>query len=121
MPPEDVMRFPQITQAIECDFQGKTAFLCSNLDEAVAHCVREAVKYGGVSRLSLDIAFKAEGDRKMVVAASLSTKIPQPTPHPIHVFVDREHRLRSDDPYQRTIDFPRSASPAASGDEGDES
>lgn len=102
------MRFPQITQAIECEFQGKRAFLCANLDEAVAHCVRQAAMYGGTSNLTLSLTFKSEG-KKMEVQSALSTKIPSPKPFPITVYVDREGRLRSEDPYQITIEFPRAA------------
>jgi hypothetical protein len=106
--PEDIMRFPQIVAAIECEFNGKRAFLVENLDEAVAYCVRQATQYGGVSRISLDLTFKSEG-RHMEIAASLSTKIPSPKPFPIKRFIDREGRLREEDPQQTTIDFPRNA------------
>lgn len=109
MPEVEVMRFPQITQAIECEFQGKRAFLCTSLDEAVAHCVRQAAQYGGTSKLTLQIAFKSEGAKKMVVAAAMSTQIPSPPPIPIHAYVDREGRLRSEDPYQQVLEFPREA------------
>jgi hypothetical protein len=114
MPQDDVMRFPQITQQIECEFQGKRAFLCENLDEAVAHCVRQAAQYGGASKLSIELTFKSEG-KKMEIQSALSTKIPSPKPFPIHVYVDREGRLRSEDPYQLVMSFPRSA--AAEGEE----
>ncbi len=112
--PDDIMRFPQITAAIECEFQGKRAWLVENLDEAVAHCVRQAVQYGGVSKLSLGLTFKAEG-KQMEISAALSTQIPSPKPIPIKRYVDREGRLREDDPYQQTINFPR----AEAGDGGD--
>ena len=115
MPPEDIMRFPQITEAIECEFEGKRAFVCTNLDEAVSHCVRKAVQYGGSSSLTLTIGFKSEGQGKMLLAASLATKTPSPATLPIHVYVDREARLRSEDPYQVTIDFPRPAEGSEGG------
>lgn len=107
-PQEEIMRFPQITQAIECEFQGKRAFLIENLDDAVAHCVRQAAQYGGVSKMTVELTFKSEG-KKMEIQSALSTKIPSPKPFPIQVYVDREGRLRSEDPYQITINFPRTA------------
>ena len=104
--PEDVMRFPQITAAIECEFNGKRGFLVENLDEAVAYCVRQAVQYGGSSSVSLQLSFKSEG-KQMEISAALSTKIPSPKPFPIKRFIDREGRLREEDPYQTTLEFPR--------------
>ena len=105
---QDIMRFPQITAAIECEFQGKRDWLIANLDEAVAHCVRQAAAYGGSSKLTLTLSFKAEG-KQMEISAGLSTQIPSPKPIPIKRYIDREGRLRSDDPYQTTIQFPRGA------------
>jgi hypothetical protein len=96
---EDIMRFLQITQAIECEFQNKRAFLCENLDEAVASCGRQAAQYGGTSRLALELTFKSEGNKKMIVAAALTTKYPQPAP------------------LQQVLDFPRSTGATAAGDE----
>lgn len=112
--PEEVMRFPQITKAIECEFQGRRAWLIENLDEAVAHCVRQAAQYGGQSKLTLELTFKPDGNKKMKVLAALGTRIPSPEPFPITCYVDREGRLCSEDPYQQTIDFPRAT---AQGDE----
>lgn len=103
------MRFPQITQAIEVEFQGKRGFLCESLDEAVAHCVREAVRYGGSSTLTIKVGFKSEGQKTMRVGASIEATTPKPQAMPIVAYVDREARLRADDPYQQTIEFPRAA------------
>lgn len=109
--PEDIMRFPQITAAIECEFNGHRGFLVENLDEAVAHCVKQAVQYGGSSSLTVTLSFKSEG-KQMEIGAALSTKIPSPKPFPIKRFIDREGRLREEDPYQKTFEFP---APAADG------
>lgn len=98
----DILTFKRLTESIEVTFRDEPAFLCVNLDEAVKICVTKAQRYGRASTLTLGITFKPS-DGRMLVAAKLLAKFPEPQGQPISAFVDRAGRLVSEDPRQGNL------------------
>lgn len=100
---EDLMRFPDITRQIETTYKSETAFLCENLDKAVADCARGAYQNGVKTGLSLKVRFERGKGDAMIIRADLETSIPNPEASPIAAFVDRDGSLVKDDPRQTTL------------------
>lgn len=100
---EDVMRFPDITHAIQTTYDGETQFLCENLDKAVAKAASACYRNGVKTKLTVEISMERGKGDELILRADLKTKIPNPKAFPITAFVDRDGTLVKDDPRQAEL------------------
>lgn len=100
---ELVMRFPDITHAIQTTFEGETKFLCENLDTAVAKAARACYANGVATKLTVSLSFERGKGDELTIRAALNTQIPNPKAFPITAFVDRDGTLVKEDPRQAEL------------------
>ena len=102
-PNDDRFLWCDLAASAQVVFNDSRASLLEQLDAAVAHCGKQAARYGAKAEFQLKVAFKPDGRDAIKVEVSLVAKTPTPGSLPVPAFINRKGELCKDDPTQGAL------------------
>ena len=100
MPNDDRFLWTDLIATAQVTYRDERRSLAEQLDAAVAHCARQASRYGAKATMTLKVAFAPDGRDEMRLAVELISKLPNPAAIEVPVYINKHGELVKDDPSQ---------------------
>jgi len=104
---ESALTFDQLLHSVETVFDEERGVLLEKIEQAYDQAHRRASFAAKKAKLKIELTFEPKENR-MLVTASVETRLPKVAAFPLTAWVDRDGSLALDDPAQRKLEFPKS-------------